>query len=426
MPSINTFNTPESKGKWVSMVGLSLLKNSLQVAPYFDTSFNENFEKEFPIGRSMAVPLSQRYISQRNNMAYNAQALSRPSTTITCDQTSTITFDWESVEKALDMERGEARAKENYLKPAIAYIRQDIDSDCAQFAYQNLNMVTGALGTNPATFDATSAAARAAMAEMGCPIDGGDLGLFLPPQVTRAVKGSALTYMNPQPDITKQYRTGMIGVADGFDFMESNSLYTHTAGVWATPASVTVNGNNQSGSSLNINCTSGDTFKQGDKFSIAAVNQVNLMTRRTTSTSSAGTKTFTVTADVTASASTATLTIYPPINGPGSQYQNVDALPATLAVLTLWPGTTAPSTGPKAGKVGFGLYKGAFMLVGISLELPKNVEVKSQTQDPETQIAIRFVRDWDNRTSSMTNRLDSCWGRGVGLAEQCGIVIACA
>jgi hypothetical protein len=56
-----------------------------------------------------------------------------------------------------------------------------------------------------------------------------------------------------------------------------------------------------------VTCTTGDTFKNGDKISIANVNQVNLMTRNTTSTATAGTKVFTITADATGVASAATL-----------------------------------------------------------------------------------------------------------------------
>src|SRR3990167_7474599 len=118
MPSINSFN----KSSWVTMKGLDLLLNGLHVAPYFDTSFNKEYGKEYAVGATITVPLTQRYITQRNNMAYNAQALSRPTTTITVDQTSTVPFDWESVEKALDMERGEQRVRDAYLKPAMAYM----------------------------------------------------------------------------------------------------------------------------------------------------------------------------------------------------------------------------------------------------------------------------------------------------------------
>lgn len=420
MPSTSVFN----KASWVAMKGLALLTNDLQVAPYFSTEYSGEYAKNYAIGRTLTVPLSQRYIPQQNDMTYNPQAFDRPFTTINIDQTRSIALEWESIEKALDMERGEERVEQIYLKPAIAYLRQEIDSYCAQFAYQNTNMLTGALGTNPTTFDATSAAARQALAEMGCQVDSGDLGLMLPPAVIRQVKTSSIGYMNPQTDISKQFRSGNVGTADGFDFYDSMSLYSHTAGTWQTASAVTVSGASQSGSSLLVNCTSGDTVKKGDKFSIASVNQVNLMTRRTTSTATAGSKTFTATADVTATASTMTIPIYPPIYGPGSHYQNVDALPANAALLTLWPGTTSPNA--KVGKVGLGLAPGAFYLAAVKLEEPEAVEICRQYQDPKTGTAIRFIRQWDSIQSRMTNRFDLCFGAGIGLAEQCSVVVPCA
>jgi hypothetical protein len=179
----------------------------------------------------------------------------------------------------------------------------------------------------------------------------------------------------------------------------------------------------QSGASLNIICTSGDTFKKGDKFSIANVNEVNLMTRTPNSVAAAGTKTFSITAAVTAAGTTATLTIYPPIYGPSSHYQNVDALPAPSAALTLWPGTTTPND--KVGKLGLGLYPGAFFIAGKKLEEPQKAEFCKQYQDPKTGLAIRLIQDWDNRTSSLTTRFDLTWGFGIGLAEQCAVVIPC-
>lgn len=418
MPSTSTFN----KASWVAMKGLSLLKNSMAVGPYFSTEYSGEYAQKYAIGRTLTVPMSQRYSVQRNDMTYNPQALDRPFTTITVDQTATVPLEWESIEKALDMERGEERVEELYLKPAVAYIRQAIESDLAQYAHQNANMVVGALGTNPSTYDATSAAALQALTEMGCPTDDDNLGLFVTPAVNRAVKTGALSVFNDQKSISKQFRSGFVDHADSFDWYRTNSLYTHTAGTWA--GAVTVNGAGQSGSSLIVTCTTGDTFKKGDKISVANVNQVNLMTRATTTTSSAGTKTFTITADTTGVSSAATLPIYPPIYGPGSHYQNVDALPATSAALTLWPGTASPSA--KVGKVGLALYPGAFFLVGMKLEEPEAVEICKQYQDPDTGIAIRLIRQWDNIQSRMTNRFDCLWGRGVGLAEQCAVTIAFA
>jgi hypothetical protein len=70
-------------------------------------------------------------------------------------------------------------------------------------------------------------------------------------------------------------------------------------------------------------------------------------------------------------ASAATLSIYPPIYGPGSHYQNVDALPGNTAALTLWPGTTIVAGAAKTGKVAVALYPGAFLIAGVPLEEPK-------------------------------------------------------
>lgn len=423
MPSQSSFN----KAAWVAMKGTALLKNSLAVGKYYSPEYSGEYAKKYAIGKSLTVPMSQRYTVQRNDMTYNPQAFDRPLTTITVDQTATVPLEWESIEKALDMERGEERVEELYLKPAVAYIRQGIETDLAQFAYQNSNMVIGALGTNPTTYDATSAAALQALAEMSCPTDDENMGLFLPPGVMRSVKTGAIALFNPQQELGKQFRTGYVDKSDNFDWYRSMSLATHTSGIWATVATgVTVSGAGQSGSSLLVACTTGDTFAKGDKISIANVNQVNLMTRNTTTTSSAGTKTFTITAAATGVSSAATLSIYPPIYGPGSHYQNVDALPANAAILTLWPGTTMANATAKVGKVGLALYPGAFFLVGMKLEEPEAVEICRQYQDPDTGIAIRFIRQWDNLQSRMTNRFDCLWGRGVGLAEQCAAVVACA
>lgn len=419
MPSLSTFN----KAQWVAMKGTSLLKNSLAIGKYYSDEYSGEYAKQYAIGRNLTVPMSQRYTVQRNDMTYVPQAFDRPITSISVDQTASIALEWESIEKALDMERGEERVEEIYIKPAVAYIRQAIESDLAQFAAQYTSMVSGALGTNPTTYDATSAAALQALTEMGCPTDDENLGLFVSPAVNRAVKGGALTVFNDQRSIGKQFRTGFVDHSDSFDWFRSNSLYTHTAGTWA--GAVTVNGNGQSGSTLNVTCTTGDTFKKGDKISVAAVNQINLMSRSTTTSSAAGTKTFTITADTTGAASAAALPIYPPIYAPGSHYQNVDALPLSGAALTLWPGTTSPNG--KSGKIGLALYPGAFFVVGMKLEEPEgSVEFCKQFQDPSTGIPIRIIRQWDNRISAMTTRMDSLWGRGLGLTEQCAVAIACA
>jgi hypothetical protein len=105
-----------------------------------------------------------------------------------------------------------------------------------------------------------------------------------------------------------------------------------------------------------------------------------------------------------------TLSILPAIYGPTSQYQNVNALPADGAALTLWPGTTSPNG--KVGTVGLGLSNFAFALVAAKLYVPTAVEQAGAAQDPQTGISIRKVKVWDGWRSAQINRMDSLMGLG--------------
>ena len=105
-----------------------------------------------------------------------------------------------------------------------------------------------------------------------------------------------------------------------------------------------------------------------------------------------------------------TIPIAPAIFGPGSQYQNVDALPANAAALTFWPGTTTPSG--LSGTISLGLSKYAFAKAFGKFENPEAVEKAERAEDPETGASVAFVRAWDQYNRKMTNRFDMCYGFG--------------
>lgn len=403
---------------WLAMESLDLLESKRAVSQFFNTDYSKEFKQKFPVGDSVSVPYPQQF-RVRDGLSYQPQTINRRHATISFDEPFGIDFEWDSAEQALRAPRGRDKVSKEILDPAMSQLAQEIDSRCAQYAYVNAASVVGALGTNPTTYDATSAAARQIMQELACPTSG-DRAMVVPPAVHRSIKSNNLTLNNPVPEISKSFRTGLVGNADNFEWYESMSLYRHTAGTWA--GAVTVSGASQSGTSLLVACTTGDTFKAGDKFSIANVLPVHPQTRRTFGTSA---KTFTITANVTGASSAATLTISPPIYGPTSQYQNVDALPANAAALTLWPGTTSPSG--KIGQVGLALHRNAFALVGVELEEPKSgsVELVSQKRDPDSGIAVRFIREWDSRESKFINRFDVMIGYGTFYNDACAVAVAC-
>ena len=404
---------------WLTMEGLRLLTNKLEVTQFFDTSYNNEFTRDFAVGETVRVPLPNRG-RIRTGLTYDPQPVERKYTTITVDQVFGYDFEWDDVERALRVTRPEEALRKQVIEPAIAQIKQEIDSRAALYAYQNCGNIVGVLGTNPTTFDATSAAARERLIEMACP-PGGERGMIVPPAVVRSLKNSAISYFNPASDISKQYREGSIGKADGFDWYESMSLYSHTAGTWQ--GAVSVNTTMTSGStSMVVNCTSGDTFKKGDVIGIAGRYRVNPSTRRVTTTTE--TYTFAVAADVTASASTATITLVEPVYGPDSPYQNITVLPTASDVLTLFPGTASPNG--KSGKNGLAIHKDAFALVGVKIYTPKAVELASQQRDPETGISVRFVKAWDPIQSKLVHRFDVVLGFGNLYPDHCCVRVLSA
>lgn len=387
---------------WVTAESLRTLVNNLVVAECFNTDENANYTKEYAVGETVRVKLPQRF-TVRDGLSYSPQPINRVYTTVTMDQVFGIDFEWDSVEAALKAERGMDAIKREYIDPAMLQIAQEIDSRASLFAYQNTNNIAGVLGTNPS--DTTIAGtARQVLIENACPP--GDRTMIVSPGAMTGIVNGSLTLFNDQNQVSKAFKEGSYGRARGFDWYESMSLYSHTAGTWAGSVTVTT-APADGASSVTVTCTTGDTFKKGDVITFASVNNVNPKTRRSTGTL----KRFVLTQDATGASSSATLNFAPALAGPGNQYQNVDALPAASAALTLFPGTSSPSG--KSGTQGLALHRDAFALVAAKLETPKAVEMASQQRDPKTGISVRFVRMFDPQQSKMVNRFDVLLGFGA-------------
>lgn len=387
---------------WVSMKILNLLLNDLVVTEYFNRNWERDFEKEFAVGSNITVKFPQR-MNVIDGMGYNPQAINRVSTTINLDQWLQVPFEWDDYETAVKLERSKEELTENYWMPAASALSQEWDSRAAQFAYQNASNVVGTLGTSATTMQ-TYFKARQILKEEACPP--GKRCMIISSQMMEEIGSNITTIFHPDDEITRNFKEGSIGRAAGFSWFESNSLYSHTAGTWA--GAVTVTGAGQSGSSIIITGTVNDTIKKGDKVSIALCNAVNVATKRVAGVATP--RRFTVTQDYTLSGGADTINILPAIYGPGSQYQNVDALPGNAAALTLWPGTTSPNG--KIGTVGLGLSKFGFAFVGAKLYLPTAVEDSGQATDPKTGMSVRKVTIWDGFRSMRINRMDSLGGFG--------------
>lgn len=410
----NLINTVD----WLTMESLRTLVNMLEVASRFNTDNNKDYAQKFPVGETIRIKLPQRW-TVKQGIAYQPQPIARKFTTATMNQFIQIGFDYDSVEQALKLERTKEDIFREYFKPGVEQMAQEIDSQAANFAWQNTNHVVGVLGTTPTTVDPFNAARQKILENAGMT---GEMTFVIAPKVNRSLSSNLTNLFNPSDEISKLFKRGYIGEMAGGRWFESMSLYSATAGTWAS--AVTVNGANQSGSTLAITDTSGDTFMVGDVISIANVNEVNPVTRRSTGSL----KQFVVAQPLTGTG-TDNLTIQPAIIGPTpggapDQYQNVDALPANGAALTLYPGTTSPNG--KTGIQNLCFTRDAFALVSVELETPKAVEFASEKRDPDTGISLRITRTWDPILSRFINRTDALFGFGLLYPDNCSVRIASA
>lgn len=386
---------------WVAMETLRTLVNKSQIAPFFNTDYNKEFDKVFAIGDSCRVKLPQRWLIT-DGLGYQEQPVDRRYVTVQINQPFGVHFGWDDMEAALKLERPNEAVRKEYIVPAAEQLSAELDSRCSLWAYQNTNNICGQLGVTP-TAPQTYGRARTILNQNSAPP--GDRGLIMTPGMVETVSANTLTNFNPSSDITKLWRDGSLGKFQGFDTYESNQLFSHVAGTIA--GTNTTTGANQSGSSFLITATAGDTYNVGDVFTVAAMNNVNPVTRRSLGVL----KQLVVTQPLTCVGGGAdVLNFSPPIEGPGSQYQNVDSLPGALATITMFPTTVSPNG--KSGIQGMALTKMAFALVGVKLELPKSQEMASMMRDPATGLAVRFVKSWDQQSSSMRHRLETVIGFG--------------
>ncbi len=415
MAAPNSFNVTD----FLAMEHLRKLTNKLVISEAFNTSYNSVYTQPFAVGSTVRVPYPRQFLpGTNNNLGYEPQPMVDRETSVTIDQVSKVHFEFDVLERALQMQDYRGAIEENIIDPAVNTMAQDIEDRCAQYAYQHTGNIIGVLGTNPTTFDAVFGATLELFTNLGA--GNGKRRMILSPGATRTMTAAALPLFAPLDEISRAFKDGAIGRAQTFDTFTSPSLYSHTAGTWAGTVEIAtapaVSADLGTGiTSLSLTATTGDTFLKGDAIQVAAVNEVNLMTRRSTGTL----RKFSVTAAVTAAASAATITITPPMYGPTSPYQNVDVLPLAGADLTLFPGTTSPNG--KSGRQSLALGRDAFALVGVKLKVPPSggdIQT-SQKRDPVSGLSVVYTQQFTNDEMKYRCRFDCAFGFGEFWSGQC-------
>ncbi len=211
---------------------------------------------------------------------------------------------------------------------------------------------------------------------------------------------------NPTPEISQQFRTGMMKSGLGYErWFRDQTVIKHTAGTFS--AGGTIAGGNQttasSGGSITVAAITG-TLKKGDFVTIDGVNAVNMVTKQTLGTL----RQFVVTADVITGATS--IPLFPGIigpttaGGPDIQYQTVDVLPQNGAQVRLLC---------QSGEVfrkSIAYVQKAVTLATADLVMPKKA-VEEAARAEYDGISIRILTDYLPGSDQLATRTDVLFGQ---------------
>jgi hypothetical protein len=215
------------------------------------------------------------------------------------------------------------------------------------------------------------------------------------------------TNFNPQGSLGEQFRSGeLMSALLGFSRVAvDQNIRTHTAGTFTGTPKVATSSVNGDTSIVTDGWTAGDTLNPGDVFSIASVYNVNPKNRRSTRVE----KRFVVGGSVQLTADGGgNMTI--PLGGgmvlydADQQYANINELPVDEDLLTIWPGTSSPST--KGGAQSLAFAPNAFAVAPIELPKMDGCGIAEIVTDPKTNLSLALHRGSNIQTYERISRID--------------------
>jgi hypothetical protein len=207
---------------------------------------------------------------------------------------------------------------------------------------------------------------------------------------------SSKALFNPVSEIEKQFYEGSIGKAQGAAWFECVNMPTQAVGTRA--GAITVSGAGQTGSTVTVACTNGDTFKKGEILTFAGAADVHPLTG--TSYGATQLKQFVITADTTASGATVSLPIYPSIDT-AMPNQTVSASPTNGGAVTF-------GFSSAAHKESLMWHKDAFTMA--FAPLPVLAGCEGYTARLPSGVSVRVMTGGNFNADTESTRIDVLYG----------------
>lgn len=378
----------------ITREAVRLFKNSNFFLRNIDTQYDAAFAVDgAKIGTSLRIRLPNDY-TVRTGAAMQVQATNEQSTTLVVSTQKGVDVGFSTAERTMQLD--------DYSERVLAPMINNLGGDVAQTIMRGVeggvsnyvSSVDGA-GAIVSPTSRTVLEAGAILSTQSAPNNGRNLVShpFTMAHMVETMQG----LFNPSSVISKQYDTAMIYKALNFRWFEDQTVLVHTTGTFSAG---TVNGANQTGTTLTTNAITG-TLKAGDIINLAGVNSVNRVTKADNGTLAQ----FVVTANVATTATSVPLypAIIPPAaDGSAVQYQTVTASPANGAALSL------VNQASEVYRKNIAYAPGAITMVTADLVMPKKVE--EAARERFDGLSMRMITAYIPGTDELVTRLDILFG----------------
>lgn len=386
----------------IAKEALRLLKNNLVASKLVYRQYEKTFGK---VGDTIRIELPYR-VKSASGRTLVKQPMVDQTTTLKVDNQEHVGLEYTMQAKTLDI----TRFSERYLKSGMSQIANKIDRSVL-LTMKNIFHSTGTPGTRPGKhIDFANASAK--MTTYAIPEDGMRRAVLNP--FTCANLSDEVTKLFNEKMIKDSYQKGYKGPVATMDTYESQNIPTHTVGDYGgTPLMAGAGANGTSLSTDGWTASKTGLLKAGDVITIAGVYGVNPQSYESTGLL----QEFVVQADVNSAADgTATITVSPSINDGTATttnadgqsvslkaYQNVSALPADNAAITVL------GTANTTYEQNYLFHRDAIALAMIDLELPQTAVVKSRVSDPDSGLSLCMTGAYDINEQTEIHRIDAVW-----------------
>lgn len=356
------------------------------------------------IGNTVNIRLPHMY-EVTDGAIVNVQGVQDRTIPLVLNERKHVAFSFSTEELTLNVEEFSKR----YLAPAAVALANKVDVTGLRLAGERVYNSVGTPQATPTSLETYLEGAER-LNDFAAPQ--GDRTSLINPRASTKIVNALQALQHSGPEISKQYKDGVMSRAAGFDWRMTQNISRHTVGpLGGTPL---VDGSGQYGSEIDLKgwtAAAANRLKKGDVIAFTGCYAVNPITLEATENLAQ----FVVTEDMNSDSSgDSVVKIYPAIQLDGP-YRNVSAAPGHEAPVLIFGHASSHANKVTANNLVY--HKDAFILGCADLYIPKNVEMASIASDDESGLSIRFVRFYDGRTDELISRLDILFGWLVARPE---------